>query len=173
MRYAYLESPIGKLLVASQDDELRLIRFSTGPKGLSGAASGEPKADWEDVSGSGVGPIAELERQLQAYFEGRLRTFDLPLAPQGSDFQKAVWRALQTIPYGETVTYSAIAKHIRRPKAVRAVGTANGRNPLPILIPCHRVIGVSGQLTGFGGGLDTKRQLLELEGAFPGEAAGH
>jgi methylated-DNA-[protein]-cysteine S-methyltransferase len=101
--------------------------------------------------------------QLRAYFEAELQTFDLPLAPQGTDFQKSVWNALLTIPYGETRSYLQIAHGIGTPKAVRAVGAANGQNPIPIVIPCHRVIGSNGKLTGFGGGLPLKRQLLDLE----------
>jgi methylated-DNA-[protein]-cysteine S-methyltransferase len=104
-----------------------------------------------------------MTRQLGAYFDGRLRTFSLPLAPVGTAFQTEVWRTLGTIPYGQTWTYTELAERIGRPAAVRAVGAANGRNPIPIIIPCHRVIGSSGKLVGFGGGLETKRALLGLE----------
>jgi len=101
--------------------------------------------------------------QLTAYFEGRLKRFDLPLAPVGTAFQLSVWEALKAIPYGEVASYGEIARAIGNPKAVRAVGGANARNPIPIIIPCHRVIGSDGSLTGFGGGLETKRRLLDLE----------
>ena len=102
-------------------------------------------------------------RQLDAYFAGRLKLFDLPLAPRGTDFQRRVWRALTQIPYGRTMSYGAIAKNIGEPVAARAVGAANGANPICIIIPCHRVIGADGSLTGFGGGLDRKKFLLGLE----------
>ncbi|MEJ2274283.1 MAG: methylated-DNA--[protein]-cysteine S-methyltransferase [Woeseiaceae bacterium] len=108
-------------------------------------------------------PLAEACRQLREYFAGERREFDLPLSLTGTDFQVSVLRALRDIPYGETVSYGDIARRVGRPKAVRAVGAANGRNPIPIVIPCHRVIGSTGDLTGFGGGLDTKEALLRLE----------
>ena len=107
--------------------------------------------------------LKSATEQLRAYFEAGLQTFDLPLAPRGTDFQKSVWNALLAIPYGETRSYSQIAQGIGTPKAVRAVGAANGQNPIPIVIPCHRVIGSNGKLTGFGGGLPLKRLLLDLE----------
>jgi methylated-DNA-[protein]-cysteine S-methyltransferase len=110
-------------------------------------------------------PLPEVRRQLGEYFAGRRRDFDLPLAPRGTDFERRVWEALLAIPFGETRTYAEIARAIGHPDACRAVGRANGRNPIPIVIPCHRVIGSDGSLTGFGGGLDLKRLLLEHEGA--------
>jgi methylated-DNA-[protein]-cysteine S-methyltransferase len=103
-------------------------------------------------------------RQLRDYFEGHLRQFDLPLDLQGTDFQKRVWTQLETIPYGDIRSYAQIAGSIGSPKAVRAVGAANGANPIPIVIPCHRVIGSSGKLVGYGGGLPLKKRLLEIEG---------
>jgi methylated-DNA-[protein]-cysteine S-methyltransferase len=109
--------------------------------------------------------IAETARQLRAYFEGRLRQFDVPLDLQGTDFQKRVWRQLVTIPYGETRSYAQVAAAIGASRAVRATGAANGANPVPIIVPCHRVIGATGRLTGYGGGLPLKKRLLELEGA--------
>jgi methylated-DNA-[protein]-cysteine S-methyltransferase len=114
--------------------------------------------------------IAETGRQLAEYFGRRRMLFDLPLAPRGTPFQLMVWRTLATIPYGQTISYGELAARIGQPTAVRAVGAANGRNPLPIVLPCHRVIGASGSLTGFGGGLPTKRFLLQLEGALPPDA---
>ncbi|MBS1857834.1 MAG: methylated-DNA--[protein]-cysteine S-methyltransferase [Acidobacteria bacterium] len=109
--------------------------------------------------------IAETARQLRAYFTGALRRFDLPLDMQGTPFQQRVWRQLQSIPYGETRSYRQVAAAIGAPAAVRAVGAANGANPVPIVVPCHRVIGAGGKLVGYGGGLELKQRLLELEGA--------
>jgi methylated-DNA-[protein]-cysteine S-methyltransferase len=110
--------------------------------------------------------LLEAANELRAYFAGKLRIFRIPLNMQGTDFQKSVWSQLRKIPYGETRSYSQIAEAIGRPKAVRAVGTANGSNPVAIIVPCHRVIGSSGKLTGYGGGLPLKKRLLELEGAW-------
>jgi methylated-DNA-[protein]-cysteine S-methyltransferase len=110
--------------------------------------------------------LHELARQLRAYFAGTLRRFDLPLDPQGTPFQKRVWQHLETIPFGATQSYRQVADSIGTPQAVRAVGAANGANPIPIVIPCHRVIGSGGKLTGYGGGLPLKQRLLELEGAW-------
>jgi methylated-DNA-[protein]-cysteine S-methyltransferase len=114
--------------------------------------------------------LAEAVRQLCAYFAGRLRDFTLPLDPRGTEFQRRVWRQLETIPYGEIRSYSEIARAIGSPAAVRAVGAANGANPIPIVVPCHRVIGANGKLVGYGGGLPLKKRLLDLEGARRPEA---
>ena len=108
--------------------------------------------------------LIQAERELGEYFSGTRRGFDLPLAPQGTDFQRRVWRALQDIPYGQTRSYAQLAAAVGAPRACRAVGGANGRNPLPILIPCHRVIAADGRLAGFSAGLERKEALLELEG---------
>ena len=151
--YCYLETPIGELLLAGDADGLSLIGF---PKG---SMRREPEPDWI----FNERPLAEARRQLREYFAGKRRAFDLPLNLSGTEFQVSVLRALLEIPYGETVSYGEIAKRIGRPRAVRAVGAANGRNPLPVVVPCHRVIGSTGDLTGFGGGLDTKEALLRLE----------
>jgi methylated-DNA-[protein]-cysteine S-methyltransferase len=113
--------------------------------------------------------LDELARQLRAYFAGKLRVFDVTLEPQGTDFQKRVWRHLESIPFGATQSYRQVADAIGAPEAVRAVGAANGSNPIPIVIPCHRVIGTSGKLVGYGGGLPLKKRLLELEGAWSAE----
>ena len=154
MLYRYIDSPIGQLLLAGDEDGLKFIGFPEG--------KGKVAVDnaWEH----GADCFPDVKSQLVEFFEGRRHSFDLQLAPSGTDFQLAVLAALQTIPCGETRSYLEIAKQIGRPKAVRAVGAANGRNPLPIVIPCHRVIGADGSLTGFGGGLAAKRFLLELEG---------
>lgn len=153
MYYCYLNTPIGDLLLAGDDEALSLIGF---PKGKMRR---DPEPDWI----FNEKPLAAARQQLRQYFAGERREFDLPLNLTGTDFQVQVLEELQRIPYGETTSYGDIAKRIGRPKAVRAVGAANGRNPLPIIIPCHRVIGSSGDLTGFGGGLDTKEALLRLE----------
>ena len=153
MYYCYLDTPIGELLLAGEGDELSMIGF---PKG---AMRRDPEPDWiynEE-------PLEKARTQLAEYFSGERKNFDLPLKLSGTEFQVSVLEALLEIPYGETTSYGAIAKQIGRPKAVRAVGAANGRNPIPIIVPCHRVIGSSGDLTGFGGGLDTKEALLRLE----------
>ncbi len=112
---------------------------------------------------AGAGPARDAARQLQAYFRRELTRFDVPLAPAGTPFQQRVWRELQAVPYGETVSYSEIARRIGQPGAARAVGGANGANPIPIIIPCHRAVGANGSLTGFGGGVEKKRALLDLE----------
>ena len=153
MYYCYLDTPIGELLLAGESNALSMIGF---PKG---AMRRDPEADWiynEE-------PFETVRTQLAEYFSGERKDFDLPLKLDGSEFQISVLEALLEIPYGETTSYGAIAKQIGRPKAMRAVGAANGRNPIPIIVPCHRVIGSSGDLTGFGGGLDTKEALLRLE----------
>jgi methylated-DNA-[protein]-cysteine S-methyltransferase len=153
MNYKYIESPIGNLLLAGDGPRLKLIGFPNG-KGVV-----TPGPDWiEDRS-----CFPEAGKQLGEYFSGKRRVFELELEPEGTPFQIAVLNALVKIPYGETRSYRDIAISIRRPKAVRAVGAANGRNPLPIVIPCHRVIGTNGSLTGFAGGLKAKTSLLELE----------
>ncbi len=136
-------------LTASADG-IRAIQFR-----LEEAAEGE-RGDSNPL-------LAEADRQLRAYFAGELRVFELPLDLHGTDFQIRVWRQLETIPYGESRTYAAVAQAIGAPQAVRAVGAANGANPVPIVVPCHRVIGSSGKLVGYGGGLELKRRLLELE----------
>jgi methylated-DNA-[protein]-cysteine S-methyltransferase len=154
MLYRYIESPIGQLLLAGNDAGLKIIGF---PKG-KGQVTPEP--GWQPATDC----FSDAESQLTEYFEGNRQVFELKLAPTGTDFQLEVLQALQTIPLGETRSYRDIACQIGHPDAVRAVGAANGRNPLPIVIPCHRVIGADGSLTGFGGGLETKLFLLELEG---------
>jgi methylated-DNA-[protein]-cysteine S-methyltransferase len=146
-------SPLGKLLLVASAEGLRAIRFEGREK------FSPPRPDWI----YGEEPFRDLMRQLQEYFAGSRSDFDLPLAPQGTSFQIKVWDALQKIPYGETISYAELAQRIGRPKAVRAVGAANGANPIPILIPCHRVIGSNGALVGYGGGLDIKKHLLALE----------
>jgi len=153
MYYCYVETPIGDLLLAGDEEALHLIGFPEG------SMRREPESDWIYSDK----PFSEASKQLTAYFAGERQSFDLPLKPNGTEFQLQVLDELQKIPYGTTASYGDIAKRIGRPKAVRAVGAANGRNPLPIIIPCHRVIGSSGSMTGFGGGIPTKEALLRLE----------
>jgi methylated-DNA-[protein]-cysteine S-methyltransferase len=158
-RYDLVESPVGPLRLAADDDALLELQFMAGPK-----AAATP-AGWVRARGP---VLREARRQLEAYFAGKLEAFDLPLKPPGTAFQQSVWQALRTIPYGVTCSYGAIARQIGQPAASRAVGLANGRNPIAIIVPCHRVIGANGSLTGFGGGLPIKQALLELEGAQRG-----
>ena len=153
MHYCYLETPLGDLLLGGDDDGLALVSF------LEGSRRREPDPDWI----FNEKPFGEARKQLTEYFAGKRTEFTLTLKPTGTDFQRQVLDALQRIPYGTTCSYSDIARQIGRPRAVRAVGAANGRNPIPIIIPCHRVIGASGDLTGFGGGLPAKEALLRLE----------
>lgn len=152
-RYTQIESPLGPLLLVADDAGLREILF------VKGRHQAEPESSWiEDKA-----PFVETIRQLQAYFAGELENFILELAPEGTPFQLEVWRRLCDIPYGETISYGELAGRIGNPKASRAVGLANGSNPIPIVIPCHRVIGSNGKLTGYGGGLPIKEKLLALE----------
>lgn len=153
MYYCYMNSPIGDLLLAGDGDALSLVGF---PKGKM---RHDPDPDWI----YNEKPFAGARQQLAEYFAGDRKDFDLPLQLSGTEFQLRVLEELQRIPYGKTCSYGDIAARIGRPKAMRAVGAANGRNPIPIIIPCHRVIGSGGSLTGFGGGLDTKAALLRLE----------
>lgn len=155
--FVRIDSPVGPLVLAASDEGLHGIEFQPSRHHVARAEG------WQE----GDAPVLRrTQEQLAEYFAGVRRAFDLPLAPRGTPFQEAVWHALATIPYGETISYSQLAARVGRPAAVRAVGAANGRNPLPIVLPCHRVIGADGSLTGFGGGLPVKRFLLELEGAL-------
>jgi methylated-DNA-[protein]-cysteine S-methyltransferase len=156
-----LDSPVGRLLLAGDGESLIHVCFQTGPRPR------QPAKDWV----VDAAPFRRVIAQLGEYFAGKRRQFDLPLAPRGTEFQRRVWRALREIPYGQTVSYGELARRIGKPSASRAVGLANGANPLPIIVPCHRVIGADGSLTGFGGGLPIKRTLLALEGAGPEESS--
>jgi methylated-DNA-[protein]-cysteine S-methyltransferase len=152
--YAYLDTSIGTLLLAGDSAAVHCIKFPR-PGGPA-----LPELEWQE---SQRGPVREAIRQLREYFAGKRVAFDLPLAPTGTGFQRSVWRQLQEIPYGQTISYGELARRVGNPKAARAVGSANGANPLPIVIPCHRVIAGDGSLGGFGGGLPTKQKLLALE----------
>ena len=151
--YTRMESPVGPLLLAADDGGLRRIEFVNGRNPV------QADPQWRDDAE----PLRETMRQLRAYFAGELEAFDLPLAPEGTPFQIGVWNRLCEIPYGETISYGELARRIGNPNASRAVGLANGSNPIPIVIPCHRVIGSNGKLTGYGGGLPIKEKLLALE----------
>jgi methylated-DNA-[protein]-cysteine S-methyltransferase len=151
--YTTIESPVGPLLLSGDELGLRGVSFESSER------STRLQPDWRQNKA----PFAEAIRQLQDYFRGELKEFDLPLSLKGTGFQLRVWHALRTIPYGETISYAQLAERIGNSKAVRAVGLANGSNPIPIIIPCHRVIGSDGSLTGFGGGLPNKKKLLALE----------
>lgn len=149
MLYTYVKTPIGPLLVAGDRQRLRAVHF----------APSRPESGWEQADE----PFRDISNQLDEYFAGQRRVFDVDIELEGTAFQIDVWSALREIPYGEVRSYADMARQIGRPKAVRAVGAANGANPIPIIVPCHRVIGSNGTLTGFGGGLGVKRHLLDLE----------
>ena len=152
---ARVKSPIGDIIIESDGESItRLGRIGDTDYG----------DEWVEVDEHA--PIKEAAQQLDAYWAGELFDFDLPLAPAGTPFQKKVWCALQEIPYGKTVSYGEIAREIGAPTASRAVGAANGRNPIAIVVPCHRVIGSTGKLTGYAGGLDMKEHLLAHEARF-------
>ncbi|MET0808955.1 MAG: methylated-DNA--[protein]-cysteine S-methyltransferase [Pseudoxanthomonas sp.] len=158
IHYQYIDSPVDPLLLAADEQGLRLVEFHRPRHAMARLAH------WSE----GDNAVLQATRaQLGEYFRGTRSSFDLPLTPMGTPFQKQVWFALADIPYGSTISYAQLAVRVGKPKAMRAVGAANGRNPLPIVLPCHRVIGADGSLTGFGGGLPTKQFLLELEGALP------
>ncbi len=151
--YAYTDTPVGRVLVAGDAAHLRLIAFQQGSR------VHHPQEAWRHDPA----PFAEVFRQLDDYFAGRRTKFSLPLHLGGTPFQNAVWISLQRIPYGSTSTYRDLAGRVGKPTAIRAAGAANGANPLPIVVPCHRVIGSNGSLTGFGGGIEAKRFLLAHE----------
>ena len=156
--FRILESPVGPLLLAGDSETLMEIAFQSGKHARTIPSS------WEQCDGS----HEEAARQLREYFAGARTEFELRLEPEGTPFQQRVWNELRGIPYGETISYRELAERVGNPAGTRAVGAANGRNPLPIVVPCHRVIGSDGSLTGFGGGLQIKRKLLDLESRFAG-----
>jgi methylated-DNA-[protein]-cysteine S-methyltransferase len=157
LHYSRISSPAGPLLLASSEKGLVLLEFDRGvfpPR--------KPKAEWKESAAA----LAPYVSELNEYFAGRRREFRFPLDLRGTEFQVRCWRALLDIPYGETRTYADIARAVRQPKGFRAVGLANNRNPIAIVVPCHRVIASDGSLCGYGGGLEVKQKLLELEGAW-------
>jgi methylated-DNA-[protein]-cysteine S-methyltransferase len=153
MHYRTLTSPIGPLLLAGDEHGVRFLLFANGRKDV------RPRREWVADNGE----LDDPARQLSDYFRGRRREFDVAVAPQGTEFQRSVWAELQRIPFGHTISYAELATRIGNRRAVRAVGLANGSNPISIIIPCHRVIGSNGSLVGYGGGLPTKQALLALE----------
>jgi methylated-DNA-[protein]-cysteine S-methyltransferase len=153
--HTVIDSPIG---------DLTLVAVDGGLAGLYMEQHRHRPAE-ERFGDRDTEPFGTVIAQLRAYFDGTLTTFDVPLAPRGTPFQRAVWDALREIPYGQTMSYGQLAVRLGRPTAARAVGLANGRNPISIIVPCHRVVGSTGDLTGYGGGLDRKRHLLALEAA--------
>lgn len=153
LSYTYLETSIGTLLLGGDSTGLQQILFSSDNR------PARPDPEWQEDAAA----LQEAVRQLKAYFAGERENFDLSLSPQGTPFQQKVWSELQKIHYGETISYGELARRIGNPKASRAVGLANGSNPISIVIPCHRVIGSNGKLTGYGGGLSIKEKLLALE----------
>ena len=160
MFYTWLdETPVGRLLVAGTDAGLKHVAFSAAH---FSAPEVTPQDDWELNDRA----LREPVKQLKAYFAGKLKQFSLPLAADGTDFQKQVWKALREVPFGRTASYGDIAKAVGSPAASRAVGLANGRNPIAIVVPCHRIIGSNGRLVGYGGGLPYKKTLLNLEGVM-------
>jgi methylated-DNA-[protein]-cysteine S-methyltransferase len=151
LHYRRLATPIGHVLVAGDRSAVTTVNFER---------ESEPHPSWSEARS---GPVPEAARQLEEYFAGARRTFDLPLAPRGTPFQQRVWEELRGIPYGQTTSYGELARRIGQPTASRAVGAANGANPIPIIIPCHRAVGSDGSLTGYGGGVERKQRLLAME----------
>ncbi|MFL5732596.1 MAG: methylated-DNA--[protein]-cysteine S-methyltransferase [Chloroflexia bacterium] len=156
--YTYVDSPLETLLLTSDGVSLTGLYMVERRHG--------PEVEADRVRDDDAAPFPAAREQLAAYFEGRLTDFDLPLAMAGTEFQKRVWEELTRIPYGATITYGELARRVGNPNGSRAVGLANGRNPISIVVPCHRVIGTSGKLVGYGGGLSRKEALLVLEGAL-------
>jgi len=157
-----VKTPLGTLRVAASYDHVLYLELPH----RRGSATPGPPLDEHALMRGDTPALRSAVVQLQEYFAGTRRRFDLPLAPRGTPFQLRVWRELRKIPYGRTITYAELARRAGNDRACRAVGAANGRNPLPIIVPCHRVIGTDGSLTGFGGGIEAKRKLLSLEGAW-------
>lgn len=151
--YCYYQSPIGRLLLIGAEGALEALHF---PNEVQDRVI-DDSLEYDET------PFRPVLEQLSEYFAGKRQHFSLALAPKGTEFQQRVWQELRNIPYGQTTSYGEVAARIGNPKAGRAVGMANGKNPLPIIVPCHRVIGKDGSLTGFGGGLEIKQHLLDLE----------
>ena len=160
--------PVGELVLTASDAAMTGIYFPRRDR------VSKKRTEWREDDGTGPAGalLSQARQQLMEYFAGKRTTFELPLDPSGTEFQRRVWDALRTIPYGVTTSYGALARRLGDVHATRAVGAANGQNPIPIVIPCHRVVGSRGELTGFGGGIDRKRWLLEHEGALIGLGGG-
>ena len=163
--HTVIDSAVGRLTLVAEDGAIVGLYMNLQRHRPDDGDLGEP-----DRRGHQAAPFKTAADQLDAYFAGALTRFTLPMAPRGSEFQQRVWTALQDIPYGQTESYGELAERIGSPRAARAVGLANGKNPISIVIPCHRVVGSDGNLTGYGGGLDRKKQLLDLELAVSGAA---
>jgi methylated-DNA-[protein]-cysteine S-methyltransferase len=159
-RYARFESPLGTLLATAEDEAITSVNFIDAKytKAIGG--------DWVEDAKSP--PLRECAAQLLEYFAGRRRTFSFPMAPRGTGFQKRVWEEIARVPYGKTITYAELARRAGAAGSARAAGAATGRNPVGVAIPCHRIVGTDGRLTGYAGGLERKSRLLELEGALQG-----
>ncbi len=162
--YDYVSTPIGDMLIAGCKDYVRFVSFPDAPEGSTGHTPRQPLPQWQRDGTM----FTQAERELTEYFAGKRTEFTVPLKPEGTEFQMSAWRALQKIPFGQTRSYGQQAALVGNPKASRAVGGANNANPIPVIIPCHRVIGANGAMTGFGGGIPTKEFLLELEGRTSG-----
>ena len=156
------DSPVGPILVVGDETHVRAVWMGSPPPGRPAG----PEVEREHAPA----PLRDAATQLEEYFRGERQVFDLPLAPEGTDFQRRVWAQLEQIPYGQTRSYGQIAAAIGQPRASQAVGAANGRNPLSIVVPCHRVLGSTGALVGYAGGLERKQALLELERRVAGES---
>lgn len=167
--YTIVDSPVGPLLLTAEGGALTRVLFPR-TRGVEVRADAAWRAD-DGTHGDDSAVLAAAREQLGDYFAGRRRSFDLPLAPAGTPFQRRVWEALRGLAFGETVSYAELARRAGAPGAARAIGAANGRNPIPVVVPCHRVIGADGTLTGFGGGVECKEWLLAHEGAWPAARA--
>jgi methylated-DNA-[protein]-cysteine S-methyltransferase len=163
IRYARIDTPLGKLLATAEDGRLTGLYFEGKPHAPT------PHADWKEEPAAK--PFAACARQVAEYLAGRRNAFELPLAPSGTAFQQRVWRAIAGIPFGETITYTELARRAGAPGSARAAGAATGRNPISIVVPCHRVVGAAGSLTGYAGGIERKARLLALESARVSVAA--
>lgn len=158
-RYDYYDSPCGRMLLVA-DGEALCGAYFIGQKHFRNV-----DVDWRHAPRAA--PLVQAKRELSEYFGGERRIFDIPLAPEGTPFQRSVWRAIATVPFGETISYAELARRAGHPSSARAAGAATGRNPIGVIVPCHRIVGTDGSLTGYAGGLATKRHLLTLEaGAF-------
>ncbi|MBI2821087.1 MAG: methylated-DNA--[protein]-cysteine S-methyltransferase [Acidobacteria bacterium] len=164
MYYRFLETPLGRMLAAGDGRSLGYLEFVTSKKGRGSLAELRTRCGVSLEAADA--PFDSLCRQLEAYFKGELREFDLHLAPAGTDFCRSVWLLLRDIPYGQTCSYGKVAAMMGQPRKARAIGLAAGRNPVAIVIPCHRVVGARGDLTGYASGLERKARLLDLEARF-------
>jgi len=153
--FDFYESPMGKMLIVAADEGLRGLYF------IDQKYYREVQSEWTRAPKHPV--VRQTAREMQEYFAGKRRQFDIPLAPEGTPFQASIWKAISSVKYGDSITYSELARRAGHPDAIRAAGTATGRNPITIIVPCHRIVGSDGSLTGYAGGLDRKRALQELE----------